>query len=130
MAIVKSAFDLMGWKHYAPLVLFVGHGSHSANNPFGSSLDCGACAASPGRHNARMLARLANRAEVRAALAREHDLHIPENTVFIGGEHNTTTDEITLFDSGVPASSPWPRKRQPTGGRPARNGAWPRMQGS
>jgi uncharacterized protein YbcC (UPF0753/DUF2309 family) len=41
----------------APLVLFIGHGSHSANNPFGSSLDCGACAASPGRHNARMLAK-------------------------------------------------------------------------
>ncbi len=104
VSIVKSAFDLMGWKHYAPLVLFVGHGSHSANNPFGSSLDCGACAASPGRHNARMLARLANRAEVREALAREHGLQIPENTVFIGGEHNTTTDEITLFDAGVPAS--------------------------
>jgi hypothetical protein len=44
----------------APLVLFIGHGSHSANNPFGSSLDCGACAASPGRHNARMLAKIAN----------------------------------------------------------------------
>ena len=104
VSIVKSAFDLMGWKHYAPLVLFVGHGSHSANNPFGSSLDCGACAASPGRHNARMLARLANRSEVREALAGEHGIQIPENTVFIGGEHNTTTDEITLFDSGVPES--------------------------
>ena len=103
-SIVKSAFDLMGWKHYAPLVVFAGHGSHSANNPFGSSLDCGACAASPGRHNARMLARLANRAEVREALAREHGLEIPETTVFIGAEHNTTTDEITLFDSGVPES--------------------------
>jgi len=104
VSIVKSAFDLMGWKHYAPLVLFVGHGSHSANNPFGSSLDCGACAASPGRHNARMLARLANRAEVREALASEHGLQIPESTVFIGAEHNTTTDEITIFDSAVPES--------------------------
>jgi uncharacterized protein YbcC (UPF0753/DUF2309 family) len=104
VAIVKSAFDLMGWKDYAPLVLFVGHGSHSANNPFGSSLDCGACAASPGRHNARMLARLANRSEVRKVLAREHGLQIPESTVFIGAEHNTTTDEIKIFDSAVPAS--------------------------
>jgi len=104
IAIVKSAFDLMGWKDYAPLVLFVGHGSHSANNPFGSSLDCGACAASPGRHNARMLARLANRAEVRQALANEHGLQIPESTVFVGAEHNTTTDEITIFDSAVPES--------------------------
>lgn len=104
VAIVKSAFDLTGWKDYAPLVLFVGHGSHSANNPFGSSLDCGACAASPGRHNARMLARLANRPEVRGSLARDFDLQIPESTVFLGAEHNTTTDEITIFDSGVPES--------------------------
>lgn len=104
VAIVKSAFDLMGWKDFAPLVLFVGHGSHSANNPFGSSLDCGACAASPGRHNARMLARLANRIEVREILGIEHGLRIPESTVFVGAEHNTTTDEITIFDSTVPES--------------------------
>ena len=104
VAIVKSAFDLMGWKQFAPLVLFIGHGSHSANNPFGSSLDCGACAASPGRHNARMLARLANTPEVRMALINDYDIKIPENTFFIGGEHNTTTDEIVLFDFNVPAS--------------------------
>jgi uncharacterized protein YbcC (UPF0753/DUF2309 family) len=89
VAIVKSAFDLTGWKQFSPLVLFIGHGSHSANNPFGSSLDCGACAASPGRHNARMLAKLAN---------------IPTDTHFIGAEHNTTTDEIVIFDSEVPDS--------------------------
>lgn len=104
VAIVKSAFDLTGWNQFAPLALFVGHGSHSANNPFGSSLDCGACAASPGRHNARMLAKLANQAEVREALTNVHHLHIPKNTVFIGAEHNTTTDEIIIFDSEVPES--------------------------
>lgn len=102
VAIVKSAFDLTGWKNFAPIVLFVGHGSHSANNPFGSSLDCGACAASPGRHNARMLAKLANLPEVRHELAVEHQLVIPTSTVFVGAEHNTTTDEITLFDAEVP----------------------------
>jgi len=102
VSIVKAAFDLMGWKQFAPLVLFVGHGSHSANNPFGSSLDCGACAASPGRHNARMLAKLANLLQVRRALAEVHSLIIPENTLFLGAEHNTTTDEIVLFDSEAP----------------------------
>jgi uncharacterized protein YbcC (UPF0753/DUF2309 family) len=101
-AIVKSAFDLMGWRQFSPLVLFVGHGSHSANNPFGSSLDCGACAASPGRHNARMLAKMANLPEVRNSLKYDHDLHIPEQTVFLGAEHNTTTDEIVVFDSEIP----------------------------
>jgi len=99
VGIVKAAFDLMGWKEFAPIVLFVGHGSHSANNPFASSLDCGACAASPGRHNARMLAKLANEIEVRQVLADVHDILIPADTIFIGAEHNTTTDEIVLFDS-------------------------------
>ncbi|MGB5321065.1 DUF2309 domain-containing protein [Lutimonas sp.] len=104
VSIVKSAFDLMGWKQFAPLVFFVGHGSHSANNPFSSSLDCGACAASPGRHNARMIAKLANLSEVRQALAENYSVIIPENTIFLGAEHNTTTDDIVLFDSEVPDS--------------------------
>ena len=104
VAIVKSAFDLMGWKQFAPIVLFVGHGSHSANNAFGSSLDCGACAASPGRHNARMLAKLANMQDVRNVLAKDFDIKIPDGTIFIGAEHNTTTDEIVIFDSEVPKS--------------------------
>ncbi len=102
--IVKSAFELMGWKQFAPLILFVGHGSHSANNPFGSSLDCGACAASPGRHNARMLAKLANDLEVRRIVKEKFQIEIPETTFFLGAEHNTTTDEIVLFDSSLPES--------------------------
>jgi uncharacterized protein YbcC (UPF0753/DUF2309 family) len=104
VAIVKSAFDLTGWKNFAPLVVFAGHGSHTVNNPFASSLDCGACAASPGRHNARMLAKLANLKEVREVLATKHKLVIPSDTVFIGAEHNTTTDEIEIFDAAVPVS--------------------------
>jgi uncharacterized protein YbcC (UPF0753/DUF2309 family) len=104
VGIVKSAFDLTGWKNFAPLVVFAGHGSHTSNNPFASSLDCGACAASPGRHNARMLAKLANLKEVREALATTHKLIIPNDTIFIGAEHNTTTDEIEVFDAEVPAS--------------------------
>ncbi|OAQ38488.1 hypothetical protein A5893_13770 [Pedobacter psychrophilus] len=104
VAIVYSAFAVMGWQKFAPLVVFAGHGSHSKNNPFGSSLDCGACAASPGRNNARMLTALANLPEIKKALASDHNLLIPENTFFIGAEHNTTTESILLFDSNVPAS--------------------------
>jgi uncharacterized protein YbcC (UPF0753/DUF2309 family) len=103
-AIVKSGFELMGWKNFAPVVVFVGHGSHSANNPFASSLDCGACAASPGRHNARMLAKMANNQQVREYLSKEYGVKIPNSTLFLGAEHNTTTDEIELFDSHVPES--------------------------
>jgi len=104
VAIVKGAFDLTGWKKFAPIVVFSGHGSHTANNAFASSLDCGACAASPGRHNARMLAKLANLKEVREVLAISHQWIIPADTIFIGAEHNTTTDEIQLFDAQVPPS--------------------------
>ena len=102
VAIVKSAFDLLGWNTFAPLVVFTGHGSHTANNPFASSLDCGACAASPGRHNARLLAKLANDSNVRQSLNKEYGIRIPEETIFIGAEHNTTTDAITLFDTNIP----------------------------
>ena len=104
VAIVKGAFDLMGWQEFAPIIVFVGHGSHSANNAFGSSLDCGACAASPGRHNARMLAKLANQYEVQQSLKVNHGIIIPATTLFLGAEHNTTTDEIVLFDSETPNS--------------------------
>lgn len=102
VAIVKSGFDLMGWDDFSPLVIFAGHGSHTANNPFGSSLDCGACAASPGRHNARLLATLANDKNVRELLKSAHQINIPKDTIFIGAEHNTTTDEIVIFDAAVP----------------------------
>ena len=51
-----------------------------------------------------MLASLANETEVRSVLADKHNVHIPDSTVFIGAEHNTTTDEIELFDAHVPSS--------------------------
>lgn len=104
VAIVNSAFQLLGWKNFAPLVVFAGHGSHSSNNAFGSSLDCGACAASPGRHNARMLAKLANLPEVRVRLRQDFGIIIPADTHFLGAEHNTTTDEILIFDTNAPST--------------------------
>tara|TARA_B110000238_G_scaffold200962_1_gene253517 strand:- start:4871 stop:5089 length:219 start_codon:yes stop_codon:yes gene_type:complete len=72
----------MGWKKFAQLVVFADHVSHSANNPFSFSLDCGACAVSSKRHNARMLAKLANVPVVRKVLARTHKIVIPKTTLF------------------------------------------------
>ncbi|NGM68575.1 DUF2309 domain-containing protein [Natronolimnobius sp. AArcel1] len=99
----ETAFDLMGWTDFARLVVFTGHASHTTNNPFDSSLDCGACAGNAGGPNARVLATICNDENVKAEL-RERGFHIPEDTVFLAGEHNTTTDEITLFDGDVPES--------------------------
>lgn len=84
--------------NFAKLVLFCGHGSTTKNNPYASGLDCGACGGHAGDANARLAASLLNQAEVRAAL-KERGIEIPEDTRFIAGLHNTTTDEVTLFDT-------------------------------
>ncbi|ELZ23034.1 hypothetical protein C477_02935 [Haloterrigena salina JCM 13891] len=98
-----TAFELMGWTAFARLVVFAGHASETTNNPFASSLDCGACAGNPGGPNARVLAEICNDEDVQAEL-RERGIDVPEDTVFLAGEHNTTTDEIELFDDAVPES--------------------------
>jgi hypothetical protein len=103
----EAAFRLMGWTDtFAPVVVFTGHGSQTPNNPYKSSLDCGACAGNPGGPNARVLAAICNDDAVRADL-RERGIDIPDETVFLAGEHNTTTDAISLFvddtDPPIPA---------------------------
>ncbi|MDS0260642.1 DUF2309 domain-containing protein [Haloarcula sp. S1CR25-12] len=99
----ETAFDLMGWDQFARLAVFTGHASETANNPYDSSLDCGACAGNPGGPSARVLAAICNQDAVREEL-RERGFDIPDDTVFLAGQHNTTTDEVDLYDSGVPES--------------------------
>jgi hypothetical protein len=82
---------------FAQLVLIVGHGATSVNNPHASGLDCGACAGRSGETNARVAAGVLNDPEVRAGL-RDAEIHIPESTLFIAGLHDTTTDVVTLYN--------------------------------
>jgi uncharacterized protein YbcC (UPF0753/DUF2309 family) len=98
-----AAFESMGWETFARVVAFVGHASETANNAFAASLDCGACAGNPGGPSARVLAAICNEDAVRDRL-RDRGIDIPEDTVFVAGEHNTTTDEIDLYDRRVPDS--------------------------
>ncbi|HQN65094.1 MAG TPA: DUF2309 domain-containing protein [Methylophilus sp.] len=84
-------------KKIAPLVLLVGHGSQTANNAHAASLDCGACCGQTGEVNARALATLLNDDSTRLGL-QEKGIFIPADTVFLAGLHNTTTDEIEVFD--------------------------------
>ena len=82
----------------APLVLLVGHGSQSVNNPHATGLDCGACCGQTGEVNARALAALLNEPAVRDGLQAE-GMAIPADTWFVPALHNTTTDAIELFDT-------------------------------
>jgi uncharacterized protein YbcC (UPF0753/DUF2309 family) len=78
-------------------VVFCGHGSSTTNNPFASTLDCGACGGNKGSANAQIAAEILNSSNVREQL-RERGIPIPNETTFISILHNTTTDRFHFLD--------------------------------
>ena len=93
----KLLRDIGLTKIFAPIVLFMGHGSACLNNPHKSAYHCGACSGGAGGPNGRTAAAMLNDPRVRKILATQ-GLEIPTETFFMGGQHNTATDEITLYD--------------------------------
>ena len=97
-ALAAGALRNMGLTgNFARIVLICGHGSQTANNPYASGLDCGACGGNAGDVNARLAAATLNDPAVRAHLSQQ-GLVIPSDTFFLAGLHTTTTDDVVLFN--------------------------------
>ena len=100
-AAVLKAMSLT--KGHGEVVLLLGHGGNVTNNPHESAYHCGACGGYQGDVSARLLAILLNDPETRGGLA-ERGVEVPEDTLFVAGLHDTTTDAITLYEDGLPAA--------------------------
>jgi len=105
VALAKNALTAMTLtENFGEFVMIIGHGSTSVNNPHATGLDCGACGGRSGESNAKVAAAVLNNKEVRSELAKS-GIEIPEDTVFLAGLHDTTTDEVHILNQAmVPAS--------------------------
>lgn len=92
-------------QNFARLISLVAHRAQHLNNPHLLAYGCGACSGRFGGPNARAFAGSINEPEVRAALAIKHQIDIPADCWFVAAEHDTSSDQMTWFDTDlIPAT--------------------------
>lgn len=96
--IVETYIRMSGIKNFSPLVVLLGHGSSSINNPFKQAYGCGACGGNAAIPNSRAFGKMANDPSVREEV-RKAGIEIPADTYFVSGFHDTCTDDILFFDT-------------------------------
>ena len=97
----EAVLRIMGLtENFGKFVIFCGHGSSTQNNPYASGLDCGACGGNHGGGNAKVLAAIMNKKSIRDSLDLR-GIHIPQDTQFLGAQHNTTTDDMQIFQDNA-----------------------------
>ena len=97
----EAVLRIMGLtENFGKVVVFCGHGSSTQNNPYAAGLDCGACGGNHGGGNAKALAAILNKKSIKDALD-ERGIFIPDDTQFLAAEHNTTTDEVLIFEDST-----------------------------
>ncbi|XBQ09887.1 MAG: DUF2309 domain-containing protein [Salinarimonas sp.] len=96
--VVLKAMSMTG--PYGRLIMLAGHGSTTVNNPHASGLDCGACGGHTGEANARVTTAILNDPAVREGL-KEAGMGLPDDTWFVPALHDTTTDEVHLYDTEI-----------------------------
>ncbi|MCG7199710.1 DUF2309 domain-containing protein [Marinobacter pelagius] len=83
-------------RNFGTLLVLVGHGTHTDNNPNEAGLACGACGGKNGGVNARIAAELLNDRIVREGLA-ERGIRIPDYCWVLAAEHCTVTDHVRII---------------------------------
>lgn len=98
----ENFLKTIGLTHkFSPLIMLCAHESETLNNAHASALDCGACGGRSGAANARVMAMICNTSDVRVSLAKR-GIHVPDSTHFIAAVHQTTTDDVTLYEAELP----------------------------
>ncbi|MDF1795765.1 MAG: Na-translocating system protein MpsB [Coxiellaceae bacterium] len=87
--------------NFSSYVMICGHQTDTINNPFISSLNCGACGGNSGTPNALVMCDILNSQNIRQML-QEAGIAIPNNTRFIPASHHTTNDRLELLKGEIP----------------------------